>query len=146
MYLYLTKHGAIESAGAIDIQAEINGDIEPADYTASEEISFVWTPSASAFFQFEGKNFYTDFQAYWGEENGRAWIEVRTDDTEGILEEDERGDYHPIPLDRLQQLEKAAGGSWEFSTAIDRAMYSAAKAAESAAIEFLKECREEDKA
>lgn len=144
MYKYLSEIGKECRAGSIVMQAEISDEIEPADTCAGETIGFVWTPSGSVFFAFEGRNYYADFTAYWGEDNGRKWFEVHDEDNDGILEENEKGEYLPIALERLQELESAAGGHWHFWDCLSRAMASAARAAMESACEFLRECRADE--
>lgn len=144
MHAYISKMGGIESVNGINMQAEISDEIEPADTCSGEVIPFVWTPSGCVSFEFEGRSYYADFAAYWGEDNGRKWCEIDTDSTEGLMEECAGGGYQPIALERLQALEKAAGGQWHFWDCINRAMASAARAAMESACEFLRECRAEE--
>ena len=144
MYQYLNETGKECRAGSIVMQAEISDEIEPADTCSGEVIPFVWTPSGSVSFKFEGRSYYADFAAYWGEDSGRKWYEIATDSTAGLMEECPGGGYQPIALERLQALEKAAGGQWHFWDCINRAMASAARAAMESACEFLRECRAEE--
>lgn len=132
--MYLNSYETIIRHG-VQIDAEFSGDIEPLENDEGNTYG-VACYSGLVFFDFEGVEYFIEFNAAWYEDGSSDYWDANGEIRRAADNDD--GEYSTA--EEVTAIEKAFGGAANVYQALLDAMAKATEAAKPRAMQYLKDC------
>lgn len=134
--MYLNSHETITRHG-INLNTDLSGEIELLDYCEGNTYG-VACYSGLVFFDFEGVEYFVEFNAAWYEDGSSDYWDANGEIQRAADNDD--GEYSTA--EEVTTIEKAFGGAANVYQALLDAMAKATEAAKPRAMQYLRDCIE----